>query len=60
MFFNLWSSFTTYRGLEDGLYKYEVKKLNTGKKSGGTRLLASPSFYFYFDAKFLMSKVRLE
>jgi len=49
----MFDSLTNYKGLEDGLHKYEMVKLDKDNQ-------ITPSFCFYFDSDLKLVKTRFE
>ena len=52
LFFSLWNAFTDYEGTENGLHKFKVSHLGNHE--------SSPKFYFMFNEKKELQKVKLE
>ena len=53
MFFSMFDTLTNYRGMEDGLHKYEMLQFDKQNSN-------SPKFVFYFDTDLKLVKTRIE
>lgn len=52
LFFKMFDSLTNYRGMEEGLHKYQMIQLDKDNK-------VTPQFFFYFDTDLKLVKTRL-
>ena len=52
LFFKMFDSLTNYKGMEDGLHKYQMIQLDKDNK-------VTPQFFFYFDTDLKLVKTRL-